>query len=218
MRTESRAEDRPGEVAWRKARRWSVLGYGVWAMALAWFGAEVASSPVLAQAPGQPVLTAPVLTAPAGPGADGQLPAGALPPVGQGPGQHSPNSPFAPLQPRSDVVPWSSLTAVKMKTVGRRLLPDFPANVRALHGTTVRVQGFMMPLAPGEKQSHFLVSSVPLTCAFCTPGGPESMLEVRTRTPVKYSQEAVVVEGRLHVLDDDPQGLYYRMTFAVAVK
>jgi hypothetical protein len=75
-----------------------------------------------------------------------------------------------------------------------------------------------MPLAPGEKQTHFLVSSVPLTCSFCTPGGPESMLEVRTRTPVKYSLEAVVVEGRMQVLDDDPMGLFYRMTFAVPVK
>lgn len=178
----------------------------------------MAAHTALAQLPGQPVLTSPLGKTPVGPVGDGQLPAGALPSVGQGAGQHSPNSPFAPLPPRSDVVPWSALTAVTMKTVGRRLLPEFPASVRALNGTKVRIQGFMMPLAPGEKQSHFLVSSVPLTCSFCTPGGPESMLEVRTRTPVKYGMEAVVVEGRLQVLDDDPLGLYYRMTSAEAVK
>lgn len=199
-------------------RRCPALRYGVWALPLVWLGTAVAIGPVMAQAPGQPVLSSPIAASPGGPGADGQLPAGALPPLGQGAGQHSPNSPFAPLPARNDVIPWSTLTAVKMKTVGRRLLPEFPANVRALHGTTVRVQGFMMPLAPGEKQTHFLVSSVPLTCSFCTPGGPESMLEVRTRTPVKYSLEAVVVEGRLQVLDDDPMGLFYRMTFAVPVK
>ena len=33
----------------------------------------------------------------------------------------------------------------------------------------------MMPLEPGEKQSHFLLSAVPLTCSFCTPGGPETV-------------------------------------------
>ena len=207
-----------GGLARARVGRRAAVGYGVWALALVWFGAEVATGPVMAQAPGQPVLSSPIATSPGGPGADGQLPAGALPPLGQGAGQHSPNSPFAPLPARNDVVPWSTLTSVKMKTVGRRLLPEFPANVRALHGTTVRVQGFMMPLAPGEKQTHFLVSSVPLTCSFCTPGGPESMLEVRTRTPVKYSLEAVVVEGRMQVLDDDPMGLFYRMTFAVPVK
>ena len=30
--------------------------------------------------------------------------------------------------------------------------------------------------------------------------------------------EPVVVEGRFHVLDDDPYGLYYRMTDAQPVK
>ena len=81
-----------------------------------------------------------------------------------------------------------------------------------------RIQGFMLPLDPGEKQTHFLLSSVPLTCGFCTPGGPESMVEVRSKTPVKATMEPVVVEGRFHVLADDPYGLYYRMTDAQPVK
>jgi len=59
---------------------------------------------------------------------------------------------------------------------------------------------------------------VPLSCNFCLPGGPESMMEVRLKTPVKYSQDAVVVEGRLLVLKDDPYGLYYRLVDAVTVK
>jgi hypothetical protein len=80
------------------------------------------------------------------------------------------------------------------------------------------VQGFMMPLEPGEKQSHFLLTSVPMSCSFCMPGGPESMIEVKTKTPVKYTLEPVVVEGRLAVLADDPYGLYYRLTDAVTVK
>lgn len=177
----------------------------------------VTASSVWAQA-GLPVLTSPLGTAPAAPTKDGLSSPGAVAPTGQGAGQHSPNSPFAPLPLRSDVVPWSMLTDVKLKTRGGRPLPDFPEAVRAMNGTVVRVQGFMMPLAPGEKQTHFLVTSVPLTCSFCTPGGPESMLEVRTRTPVKYGMEPVVVEGRLQVLEADPMGIYYRMTAAVAVK
>jgi uncharacterized protein len=144
---------------------------------------------------------------------------GAAPPaIGQGAGTHSPNSPFPELLPRSDVVPWSVLTAVKPKAVGKRVLPAFSPEVLALHGSKRRVQGFMMPLAPGAMQTHFLVSSVPLTCSFCTPGGPESLLEVRTPQPVKYSLEGVVVEGTLQVLPDDPQGLFYRMSDAVVVK
>jgi len=110
------------------------------------------------------------------------------------------------------------LTAVKTKTEKNRILPVFGANLMALNQKSQRVQGFMMPLDPGEKQKHFLISSVPLSCSFCLPGGPESMVEVRTKTAVKYSLEPVVVEGKFSVLADDPYGMYYRMSDAVAVK
>lgn len=139
-------------------------------------------------------------------------------PSGSGSGVHSPNSPFKPLQERADVLSWNFLAAIKTKNVKNRLLPVFPVEIQALNKKTQRVQGFMMPLEPGESQKHFLLSSVPLTCAFCVPGGPESMVEVRSKTPVKYSMEAVVVEGTFAVLEDDSYGLYYRMTNATPIQ
>ena len=153
-------------------------------------------------------------------GAQAQLssPMGGAIPSGTGAGVHSPNSPFAPLPVRTDVLPWSVLTAVKSKVVKNRLLPVFPDSVQGLHQTKQRIQGFMMPLEPGEKQKHFLLTSVPLTCSFCIPGGPESMVEVKTKVAVKYSFEPVVVEGQFMVLQDDPMGLYYRVIDAVSIK
>lgn len=139
-------------------------------------------------------------------------------PLGTGPGVHSPNSPFAPLPDRADVIPWSVLTSVKTRAEKNKLLPAFDKAQLALNQKTQRIQGFMMPLEPGEKQTHFLLSSVPLTCGFCVPGGPESMVEVKSKTPVKYSLEPVTVEGKFAVLPDDPYGLYYRITDAVGVK
>lgn len=139
-------------------------------------------------------------------------------PMGTGPGVHSPNSPFAPLPERKDVIPWSVLTSVTTKTDKNRILPQFGKDQQVLNQRTQRIQGFMMPLEPGEKQTHFLLSSVPLTCAFCTPGGPESMVEVKTKQPVKYTLDPVTVEGTFALLNDDPYGLYYRVTDAVPVK
>ena len=139
-------------------------------------------------------------------------------PMGTGPGVHSPNSPFAPLPERKDVIPWSVLTSVTTKTDKNRILPQFGRDQQVLNQRTQRIQGFMMPLEPGEKQTHFLLSSVPLTCAFCTPGGPESMVEVKTKQPVKYTLDPVTVEGTFALLNDDPYGLYYRVTDAVPVK
>jgi hypothetical protein len=139
-------------------------------------------------------------------------------PAGTGAGVHSPDSPIAPLVERRDVVSWSLLGTVKLRDVRTGPRPVFSAEQLALQQRAQRVQGFMMPLEPGVNQKHFLLTSVPLTCSFCIPGGPESMVEVFTKTPVKYTQEPVVVEGRFAVLTDDPHGLYYRMLDAVSVK
>jgi hypothetical protein len=139
-------------------------------------------------------------------------------PAGTGAGVHSPNSPIAPLPARADVLPWSLLTDVKTKNVKGSISPVFNASQMALNQRVQRVQGFMMPLDPGEKHSHFLLSSVPLSCGFCTPGGPESMVEVKSRVPVRYSIEPVVVEGHFQVLVNDPFGIYYRMADASPVR
>ena len=138
--------------------------------------------------------------------------------MGTGAGIHSPNSPFKPLVERADVLSWKLLTDVKTQRIKGRILPVFGLPQLALHQKTQRVQGYMMPLEPGEKQKHFLLSSVPLNCSFCVPGGPESMVEVKTKTPVAYTMDAVVVEGQFLVLNDDSYGLYYRMLNAVSVK
>ena len=139
-------------------------------------------------------------------------------PQGTGPGVHSPDSPIAPLPQRSDVVPWPLLTGVKTRVEKNKVLPVFQPEQLALARKPQRIQGFMMPLEPGEKQSHFLLTSVPMSCSFCMPGGPESMVEVRTKTPVRYTLDPVVVEGKFATLTHDDAGLYYRMVDAVPVK
>jgi hypothetical protein len=44
------------------------------------------------------------------------------------------------------------------------------------------------------------------------------MVEVKAKTPVRYSLEPVVVEGKFNVLSNDPYGLFYRMVEAEPVK
>lgn len=161
------------------------------------------------------LLTGLAQAQPLSPPIEGGVPSG---PPGSGAGVHGAGSPFPQLKERGDVLPWSFLTNVKTKIEKNRVLPVFPPEIQALDGKPQRVQGFMMPLEPGEKQTHFLLSSVPLTCSFCLPGGPESMVEVKSKTPIRYGMEPVVVQGRLAVLRDDPYGLYYRITDAVPVK
>lgn len=143
-------------------------------------------------------------------GVQAQVPA-QVPAIGQGPGYHDPRSPFKPLQEREGVLSWSLLSSVSTKAEKNRLVPTFPAPVQALNQKKVKVQGFMMPLEPGDKQRHFLLSSVPTSCSFCVPAGAEGLIEVFTQQPVRYTLEPVLVEGVLAVLSDDPYGLFYRI-------
>ncbi|MCV2353834.1 DUF3299 domain-containing protein [Paucibacter sp. B2R-40] len=140
------------------------------------------------------------------------------PTVGTGPGYHDPRSPIKPLQEREGVLAWALLSSVSTKVEKNRLIPVFPTRVLALDKQKVRVQGFMMPLEPGDKQQHFLLSAVPTSCAFCVPAGPEGLIEVHSKQPVRYSLEAITIEGQLSVLSDDPYGMFYRLLDGQALK
>ncbi|HEX6529351.1 MAG TPA: DUF3299 domain-containing protein [Burkholderiales bacterium] len=135
----------------------------------------------------------------------------------QAPPAADPNQ-FKPLPERKDVVSWKTLSQVELVKQKDRYVPQFAKDVAALDQKEVKVQGFMMPLEVGDKQSHFVLSAMPQTCAFCLPGGPESMVEVKSKTPVKYTFDAMVLSGKLVVLKDDPTGIFYRLTDAVPAK
>jgi uncharacterized protein len=126
-------------------------------------------------------------------------------------------SPFAdkPLPELKGVVSWKTLAEVKPVKQKDKFVPEFAKSVTALDKKEVKIQGFMMPLDMGEKQQRFILTAMPPSCSFCLPGGPEQLVEVQAKAPVKYGFEPIVLTGKLAVLKDDPMGLYYRLTDAV---
>jgi hypothetical protein len=149
------------------------------------------------------------------------LPAGA---IGQGPpaqpsqpqlGAPVPPEAFKPLPEVKGVVSWSTLAQVQQVKVKDRVVPQYADGVLKLSGTEVKLQGFMMPLEMGDKQKQFVLTAMPQSCAFCLPGGPEQLVLVEAKAPVKYTMEPVILSGKLAVLKDDPNGLYYRLDNAV---
>ena len=148
------------------------------------------------------------------------VPAGAFsqgPPQQNNPQLGSPVPPefLNPLPELKGIVSWRTLAQVEPVKVKDRVVPQFADGVLKLNATEVKLQGFMMPLEMGDKQKHFVLSAMPVTCAFCLPGGPEALVEVQAKTAVKYTFEPVILTGKLAVLKDDPNGLYYRLTDAV---
>lgn len=134
------------------------------------------------------------------------------PPPGADPSQAK------PLAERKDVVSWKVLAQVELVKMKDRYVPQFAQNVASLDQKEVKIQGFMMPLQVGDKQSHFVLTAMPQSCSFCLPGGPESMVEVKTKMPVKYTFEPVVLTGKMAILKDDPTGVFYRLTDAIPSK
>ena len=118
---------------------------------------------------------------------------------------------FKPMEKRDDVVSWRVLAQVELVRLKTRYVPQYSDNVWALNHKSVKLQGFMIPLQVADGQSLFILSSKPQTCMFCLPGGPESLVEVHTSTPLKYTFEPVVLSGTLTVLKADPTGIFYRL-------
>ncbi len=113
------------------------------------------------------------------------------------------------------VVSWSTMTEIDTREGRNGLLaPVFSDKARQLDGQEVRVQGFMLPLDNSEKQSHFLLSRTPPSCFYCLPGGPENVVEVKTKQPVAFSFDPIIIAGRMELLEDSDLGLFYRMSGA----
>jgi uncharacterized protein len=121
------------------------------------------------------------------------------------------------LPERAGVVSWRTLAQVQPVKQNGRMVAEFSKDILGLDNKNVRVQGFIIPLDIGDKQKRFLLTAVPPHCAFCLPAGPDSVVEVVAKTPVKYGFEPIVVSGKFAVLKDDPTGVLYRLTDAESV-
>ena len=120
-----------------------------------------------------------------------------------------------PLPELKGVLSWKTLGEVKPVKQKDKFVPEFAKSIAAMDKKEVKIQGFMMPLDMGEWQQRFILTALPPSCSFCLPGGPEQMVEVQAKSPVKYGFEPILLTGKLSVLKDDPMGLYYRLTDAV---
>lgn len=115
-------------------------------------------------------------------------------------------------------ISWSLLG--KAKTVqkpDKKTGPLFTPEIKQLNGKDVKLYGFMLPLDGGtSKQKRFLLVAWPPHCSFCLPGGPELMAEVIADQPISFTQEPIVIAGKMQVLEDDV--VYYRVTKAAQVR
>lgn len=115
---------------------------------------------------------------------------------------------------------WRDLSEVTYKIgeddFGELYIPVFSSKIKGLEGKVVEADGYIIPFEGMFKPEHIILSSLPLAeCFFCGSGGPETVMEVMMKNPVKYTSKRVKVRGKLTLNDKDPEKLMYILVDAV---
>lgn len=98
-------------------------------------------------------------------------------------------------------------------------VPVFSEDIRALEGELVEVSGYIVPVEGYKSHTEFVFSAYPYNmCFFCGGAGPETVMEVTSTEPVKYSTDRVRLRGRLTLNSDDINRLMYLLTDAELIK
>src|SRR5690554_3044715 len=109
---------------------------------------------------------------------------------------------------------WKDLSEVSYKIsedeYGELYVPEFSDKIIALEGKEVTADGYIIPFEGMFKPEHIILSSLPLAeCFFCGSGGPETVMEVMLKDPIKYTSKRVKVKGKLTLNANDPEKLMY---------
>jgi hypothetical protein len=92
-------------------------------------------------------------------------------------------------------------------------MPNFSSAVKALSGTRIKVNGYIMPLQSSVMQTHFVLLGYPPDCPFHLNPAPTQFIEVRASTPVPVYNENQIrtIEGTLVLGGDNESGIFYQL-------
>ncbi|EPR68599.1 hypothetical protein [Cyclobacterium qasimii] len=109
---------------------------------------------------------------------------------------------------------WKNLSFVTYEIgeddFGELYVPIFGEKTLEMEGKEITADGYIIPFEGMFKPEHIILSSLPLAeCFFCGSGGPETVMEVMLKEPVKYTSKKVKVRGKLVLNSKDPEKLMY---------
>lgn len=125
---------------------------------------------------------------------------------------------YEPIEVSGDATPWQvfgSTKEVEECTVDKEgydfciISPEYSEEINELNGKEVTLMGFMFPLDESEELNNFLIGPYPLSCPFEYHSPPSQIVEVITKTPVKFSFDPITVKGVLDVKYNQETGVFY---------
>lgn len=97
--------------------------------------------------------------------------------------------------------------------------PNFPADLKAMVGKDITIEGYYVPFAP-EDGNYIIISKFPMSqCFFCGGGGPESIAEVNfTNQSLKFDvDDLITVRGKLKLNIDNLDHVNFIIDQAVLI-
>ncbi|MEM1137858.1 MAG: hypothetical protein AAGI07_18630 [Bacteroidota bacterium] len=97
--------------------------------------------------------------------------------------------------------------------------PVFGENVNKLNGKEITLKGFIVPLDELTGKNRFVLSSLPFNiCFFCGGAGPETVIEVYSKTAIDFTNDAIWIKGVFEPNPNNPEKLMYLLKEAVLIK
>lgn len=112
----------------------------------------------------------------------------------------------------SDV--WKKLIACKVDRnyLKGRYEITYTPEIQQMNGQSFSVSGFILPLEATERFTHFLLSFRTPSCPFCPPGAPNEIVEVFSKSPMKWSEQPVSMRGTLRLAStQNDTGVFFQM-------
>ncbi len=98
-------------------------------------------------------------------------------------------------------------------------VPVFSNEVQKLEGKEVTMKGYIIPVEGYKSHKDFIFSAYPYSmCFFCGGAGPETVLEVKAKSPVAFSADPITIKGTLHLNSTDINKLMYSLSNVEMVK
>lgn len=115
--------------------------------------------------------------------------------------------------PQSHDEMWKTFAACKVHYDSKKFTYsiDYTADVKAMAGRQITVNGFMLPLESSEKFTHFLLSKRTPTCPFCPPGEPNEIIEVFSKKPVQWDDGIITATGTFGFTNNPDLGLFFQL-------
>lgn len=129
------------------------------------------------------------------------------------------------ISAQSDANTWKQLSKITYKKEYDELMgfkvdvPVFSDGIKAMAGKEIKIKGYIIPVEGYKSHTEFIFSAFPYNmCFFCGGAGPETVMEVSTIEPIKYTAEQIEIKGKLELNDSDINRLMYILTDVTLVK